>query len=254
MIARMSIALELLERNRRLALADDLTGLGNRRRLVRDLESPADVRDATRRSSLALFDLDGFKRYNDTFGHAERRRPAGAARRSARDRGRAGHRPTGWAATSSARSSRTTAAGARRWPAPSRRCRSSGDVFSITSSSGRRRPAGGGRPTPRRRCGIADSGCTCAKRAGRSPRPQTRDAMLKMLSERDPALRQHMRGGREAGRPASPAGSSSISGRDQVERAAELHDIGKIALPDAILAQARGTRRRASGGTCASTR
>src|SRR5450755_3577551 len=44
----------------------ELTGIGNRRRFTRDLERAFDdAADVT----LALFDLDGFKLYNDTFGH-----------------------------------------------------------------------------------------------------------------------------------------------------------------------------------------
>ena len=86
------------------ALTDSLTGLGNRRRFV------ADVEDAPRRGglghpfSLIVFDLDGFKTYNDSFGHA-----AGDAL-LARVAGRLadaieGHgAPTGWAETSSASS------------------------------------------------------------------------------------------------------------------------------------------------------
>lgn len=51
------------------SITDALTGLGNRRRLLRDLEDA--VSAATRESpvALALYDLDGFKRYNDTYGH-----------------------------------------------------------------------------------------------------------------------------------------------------------------------------------------
>jgi diguanylate cyclase (GGDEF)-like protein len=45
---------------------DALTGLGNRRGLMSDVEEAiADGRD----SALAIFDLDGFKEYNDRFGH-----------------------------------------------------------------------------------------------------------------------------------------------------------------------------------------
>ncbi len=63
----------LLEVSREEALTDALTGLHNRRALIADLtalltaERPAAI-------VLALFDLDGFKPYNDTFGH-----PAGDA-------------------------------------------------------------------------------------------------------------------------------------------------------------------------------
>src|SRR5207248_3214969 len=69
MIVRMAAALELLEHSRGEALSDPLTGLGNRRRLIRDLESRLARTGGTPEFSLALFDLDGFKRYNDTFGH-----------------------------------------------------------------------------------------------------------------------------------------------------------------------------------------
>ncbi len=51
------------------ALHDALTGLPNRRSLIDDL--PRALAAATRElpRTLAMFDLDGFKSYNDTFGH-----------------------------------------------------------------------------------------------------------------------------------------------------------------------------------------
>ena len=68
-------------------MTDSLTGLPNRRRLMDDLAEAMED-DA---GALALFDLDGFKAYNDTFGHL-----AGDAlltrlgHRLQRDRGRTG--------------------------------------------------------------------------------------------------------------------------------------------------------------------
>ena len=55
--------------SRRQALTDDLTGLGNRRRLLIDLERA--IAEGTDHSPavFAMFDLDGFKSYNDTHGH-----------------------------------------------------------------------------------------------------------------------------------------------------------------------------------------
>jgi two-component system, cell cycle response regulator len=52
------------------AITDGLSGLGNRRRLMQDLEKTAGRADRHHPSKLAFFDLNGFKRYNDTFGHA----------------------------------------------------------------------------------------------------------------------------------------------------------------------------------------
>jgi GGDEF domain-containing protein len=56
------------------ALTDPLTGLANRRKLMGDLEDRLRTASEERPLMLALFDLDGFKSYNDSFGH-----PAGDA-------------------------------------------------------------------------------------------------------------------------------------------------------------------------------
>jgi diguanylate cyclase (GGDEF)-like protein len=51
------------------AMTDSLTGLGNRRKLSADLDNAFDHRARGGSSLLLLFDLNGFKDYNDTFGH-----------------------------------------------------------------------------------------------------------------------------------------------------------------------------------------
>ena len=64
---RMSIALSQarnIGQERVLARTDELTTLPNRRRLIAEIQSYA-----TRRGSLLLLDLDGFKPVNDTYGH-----------------------------------------------------------------------------------------------------------------------------------------------------------------------------------------
>jgi diguanylate cyclase (GGDEF)-like protein len=58
--------LELLERS----LTDQLTGLGNRRRMDEDLERVhARALRIGRTYGIAIFDIDYFKRYNDHYGH-----------------------------------------------------------------------------------------------------------------------------------------------------------------------------------------
>jgi diguanylate cyclase (GGDEF)-like protein len=64
----------LLDASRHDALVDALTGLRNRRAFETDLAVSYAVARRERPLLLGLFDLDGFKLYNDTFGH-----PAGDA-------------------------------------------------------------------------------------------------------------------------------------------------------------------------------
>jgi diguanylate cyclase (GGDEF)-like protein len=60
----------LITRIRRLARTDDLTGLPNRRRWHEELDRElARSRRANLQLCVAMVDVDGFKEYNDTFGH-----------------------------------------------------------------------------------------------------------------------------------------------------------------------------------------
>ncbi|MHC4984995.1 MAG: GGDEF domain-containing protein [Planctomycetota bacterium] len=54
-----------------LAITDDLTGLANRRHFYQRVEVILRrVAQSQRRATLVLFDVDDFKHYNDTYGHA----------------------------------------------------------------------------------------------------------------------------------------------------------------------------------------
>jgi two-component system cell cycle response regulator len=60
----------LLQASRIEAITDPLTGLGNRRAFTLDLDEMRASCNDGEELVLAVFDLDGFKQYNDTFGHA----------------------------------------------------------------------------------------------------------------------------------------------------------------------------------------
>ncbi|HDZ22645.1 hypothetical protein LCGC14_0295820 [marine sediment metagenome] len=60
-----------MESMQRLATTDDLTGLANRRYFYyRTDQILRDMRRQNRPATLVLFDVDNFKHYNDTYGHA----------------------------------------------------------------------------------------------------------------------------------------------------------------------------------------
>lgn len=233
-IIRMSVALELLEHSRGEALTDPLTGLGNRRRLMRDLENRLGRVTEHTGFALALFDLDGFKRYNDTFGH-----PSGDALlfRLASRLARAvspglAYRMGGdeFCAVLEGGGPAADAALVRALEALSEH----GDAFSIRSSSGVVNCPSEA-TTVRSALSIADARMYAAKTKRDLAQAQTRDAVLQMLQERDPLLHDHMRAVAALSlRVARRLGLDEASAH-QVERAAELHDIGKIAVPDAIL-------------------
>nr|WP_161593786.1 diguanylate cyclase [Parerythrobacter lutipelagi] len=74
---RRAVAAEARVRSelRRRAMTDELTGLANRREFMASLDrAMASARRSRRPLSLAILDIDHFKRINDTFGH-----PAGDA-------------------------------------------------------------------------------------------------------------------------------------------------------------------------------
>jgi two-component system, cell cycle response regulator len=217
------------------ALTDDLTGLANRRALMADLECVA-AASPPEATVLALYDLDGFKAYNDTFGH-----PAGddLLRRLGQQLA-ASMEPFGSAyrlggdefcvlAATRGHSAEAICEGAE--AALSER----GTGFSISASWGKVLiPVEVVSPTDALR--LADRRMYAKKgRRADSARSQTRGVLLSVLREREPELERHLDG---------VAHLASVFGRqlnldaeevDVLVRAAELHDIGKIAIPDEIL-------------------
>jgi two-component system, cell cycle response regulator len=225
----------MLEASEEEALTDDLTDLANRRALMADLERAA-AATPPEPTVLALYDLDGFKSYNDTFGH-----PAGDDLLRRLGKQLAGSmRPFGQAyrlggdefcilAPTRGRSADAICEGAEE--ALSDR----GTGFSISASWGKVLiPVEVVSPTDALR--LADRRMYAKKgRRADSARSQTRGVLLSVLREREPGLERHLDG---------VAHLAAVFGRqlnldaeeiDVLVRAAELHDIGKIAIPDEIL-------------------
>ena len=219
------------------ALHDPLTGLGNRRSLLADLEVRLTEATADQPLLLTLFDLDGFKTYNDTFGH-----PAGdalltrlAKRLEAEVEGRAtAYRIGGdeFCVLSLPDSGDRDAAALLAAEALAER----GEGFSVTASHGSvLLPIEASTPTDALR--IADRRMYAHKSldsrssAGR----QSTDVLLRILSERSPALGVHL--DEVTGLCDIVAQRLGLPEEDRAPllQAASLHDVGKAAIPDEIL-------------------
>jgi diguanylate cyclase (GGDEF)-like protein len=222
----------MLRTTRRLAFTDPLTGLGNRRALLRDLE--AALASGGTAGKLVLLDLDGFKRYNDAYGHPAGdellSRLGGKLDATVAERGRS-YRLGGdeFCVLLSASAGDDAVADAARALAER------GDGFAVTCSHGavelRTEAADGAAAlllADRRLYAVKEGGPSSAVR-------QSRDLLLKVISEREPDLHEHVTGVTSLAHGVARRLGLSDDAREAVIQAAELHDIGKMAIPDAIL-------------------
>ncbi len=245
-VARLGLTfsenLSLVSRSRHEALTDALTCLGNRRRLLLDLDSVLQSADPRAPWALLLFDLNGFKRYNDAFGH-----PLGDAL-LARLGGRLGE---------------TVSAGGSAY-------RLGGDEFCVlapvggieleqlqAATSGALAERGKGFDISTSRGSVvlpleatestealqrADERLYEDKRAHRRPGApdELRDVLMQVMREIEPDLYRHLNEVavlcRAVGRHLCLSGEDL----DVVIRAAELHDLGKVAVPESILHKESG--------------
>ncbi len=228
--------ISMLRRSAQDAITDGLSGLGNRRRLMRDLEEAVGQADHGHQSTLVFFDLNGFKRYNDGFGHAagdSLLARVGAALQVAVDGHGTAYRLGGdeFCVLLDGRYSRDDLLVANAAAALIER----GAGFSVSASCGLATIPGDAAGA-RAALQLADQRMYADKaRAGRDARPRTRDVLMQLLSERTPELHQHVSG---VGRLVAQLGLDFSLDADQLDellRAAELHDVGKLAVPDEIL-------------------
>ncbi|HET7507780.1 MAG TPA: diguanylate cyclase, partial [Solirubrobacterales bacterium] len=217
------------------AVTDALTGLANRRRLMADLEDAVSA-SPPQAMVLALFDLDGFKAYNDSFGHPAGddllRRLGSRLQTAAEPHGRA-YRLGGDEFCVLART-RELSAEAICEAAEQALCER-GKGFKITASWGKVLiPVEVTTSTDALR--VADRRMYAKKgRRADSARSQTRGVLLRMLHEREPDLERHLDGVARLAAAFGKALALDAEEQDVVVRAAELHDIGKVAIPDAVL-------------------
>ena len=183
--------LRLLRSSSHESLTDGLTGLANRRALMRDLADAATHATAADRRTLGLFDLDGFKQYNDTFGHAAGDALLRASAPTSAPRSPGAARPTGWAATSSACSLADAAPGDPIVTAALDALAERADPFAVDASYGLvSLPTDAGTAAEALR--LADHRMYARKHGRRAIPGRGARSPLAVLGEREPDLQRHM--------------------------------------------------------------
>ena len=223
---------QLLEASRHEALTDSLTGLPNRRKLLLDLEAELERARHGEPRTLALFDLNGFKAYNDTFGH-----PAGDALLS---------RLASKLAAAVAPEGDAYRMGGDEFcvllPASdpdlhrvAGSLSENGEGFTVTSAYGAALIPEDA-TTVSTALSVADERLYAHKELlAEMRRGAAHEPLLRTLAEREPELRAHVA---DVSSLAVRVGERLGLAREELEElrlAAELHDVGKLAIPDVVL-------------------
>ena len=250
-IVRLALAFaenaRLLAHTHREANTDALTQLGNRRRLIADLTDAAARATSENPYALTMFDLDGFKHYNDNYGH-----PSGDLLLSRLGGKLAASLPetvscyriggdefclltaTQPGALSAVLERAISALGER------------GAGFSITASFGTvflPEEAQDERDALR----IVDERLYTHKQRRDAERQRPHEPLLQALYERAPELKRHVETVAVLSVQVAQALGLDDDEQADIRLAAKLHDIGKLAVPDDILHKAGPLNEREWG-------
>jgi diguanylate cyclase (GGDEF)-like protein len=219
------------------SMTDPLTGISNRRQLKLDLERGLKQASPASPLLLMLFDLNGFKAYNDTFGHpagdALLVRLAAALDTAMTDLGGSAYRLGGdefciLASVEDGQSGSVVAAA-------SQALTEHGGGFYITASYGAiLLPDESQDVTEAMQ--LVDQRMYAQKTSGRrSPDRQSRDVLLRALQERNPDLAERHAVAARLAEAVGERMSLAAEERAELRQAADLHDVGKLAIPEEIL-------------------
>jgi two-component system, cell cycle response regulator len=217
-----------------LALTDPLTGLWNRRKLLSDLDGLLESEEPGPHL-LVLYDLNGFKRYNDSFGH-----PAGdllLARLGRKLAASVGPNDCSYrlggdefcvlaeipADRMEALLSETSAALAER-----------GEGFDISTAFGCAFLPDE-TTDPAAALHLADQRLYAQKYQSLVRNGQPHRALVQALYEREPGLEDHITSVTRLTLAVARELGLDKPSLEELEVAAQLHDIGKLAIPDATL-------------------
>jgi diguanylate cyclase (GGDEF)-like protein len=224
----------LLEASQVEASTDALTGLGNRRALTEELANVLASFETDPEWLLAMFDLNGFKQYNDTFGHG-----AGDALLA-----RLGKRLTAVVEPSASAyrlggdefcvlARRTPDAGEGLLAAAAAALGDAGEGWSIDCSYGATwMPSEANTPSNALR--KADRRMYANKASRSSASRQLTDVLLQVLSEQDTWLDAHADDVAELASRVAEALGQPDHEVYRVRLAAQLHDIGETAIPGTV--------------------
>jgi diguanylate cyclase (GGDEF)-like protein len=225
----------LLGVSRDEARTDALTDLGNRRALSRDLAS-AIMEPRPGELLLAMLDLDGFKQYNDTFGHsagdALLQRLGGRLAAVAAEHSGSAYRMGGDEFCVLARCRADAAE--QLLDATSAALQDSGDGWHIGCSQGAAWiPSEAASENDA--LNLADERMYAHKTSRSSAGRQVTDVLLQVITEQNTQLDEHVELTAECSAALAQALGQSEREVRRICLAAKLHDVGKTAIPAAIL-------------------